>query len=205
MTQARFPYRDPEPERGGLNSNGDGITPWLEQRLFDRHVVMLVGQLTSTVASNVAAALLTLDALSTETIQLHVASPEGDLAAAFAIVDAIDAMRAPVHAVVPSMAGGAALLVLAAADRRIAYRHARIRLTEPHATAASGTADQVAAAAGEYLRELEELIVRMAEVTGQPRSRIETDLAAGRFLSAAEAQDYGLVNEIIGKPRGDAA
>jgi ATP-dependent Clp protease protease subunit len=63
----------------------------------------------------------------------------------------------------------------------------------------AGTADEVAAAAGRYLRELEELAVRLAEVTGQPRSRVEDDLSAGRVLSAAEAQEYGLVDEIVGK------
>ena len=51
----------------------------------------------------------------------------------------------------------------------------------------------------DYSRELEELAVRLAEVTGQPRSRVEDDLSAGRVLSAAEAQEYGLVDEIVGK------
>jgi ATP-dependent Clp protease, protease subunit len=199
---ARFPYGDPTPESHGTTS-GHAVSPWLEERLFDRRIVMLSGQLTSTNANNVAAALLTLDALSTEPVALHVTSPEGELAAAFAVVDAIDAMRAPVHAVVPGMTGGAAVLVLTAAAKRLAYRHARIRLTEPRATTLSGNADQITAAAGEHLRELDELIVRLAEVTGQARSRIENDLASGRFLSAAEAKEYGLVNEIVGKAGDD--
>ena len=100
------------------------------------------------------------------------------------MVDAVDAMRAPLHAVVTGEAGGAAVAVLAAAGRRMAYRHARIRLAEPRSATVSGTADEVAAAAGRYLRELEELAVRLAEVTGQPRSRVEDDLSAGRMLTA---------------------
>jgi ATP-dependent Clp protease, protease subunit len=199
---ARFPYGDPIPDRTGSNG-GDNVSPWLEERLFDRRIVLLAGTLTDMTANHVAAALLTLDAVSTEPVALHVSSPDGELSAAFAIVDAIDAMRAPVHAVVPSMTGGAAVLVLTAADRRLAYRHARIRLSEPRATSLSGTADQVTSAAGVHLRELDELIVRLAEVTGQARSQIENDLAAGRFLSAAEAKEYGLVNEIVGKPRDE--
>ena len=66
---------------------------------------------------------------------------------------------------------------------------------------AAGTAEKVAAAAGEYLRELEELIVRLADVTKTPRSRIEDDLAAGRILSASEAKEYGLIDEIVGPAR----
>jgi ATP-dependent Clp protease protease subunit len=175
------------------------MPPWLEERLFERRIVMLRGPLTTPVASNAAAALLTLDTLGPDPVQLHLSALDGELAAAFAVVDAIDTMRAPVHVVVPSQAGGAALAVLAAARRRLAHRHARIRLAEPYGTAAAGTADQVAAAAGEYLRELDELVVRLAEATRQPRSRIEDDLSAGKVLGAEQAREYGLIDEIVGR------
>jgi ATP-dependent Clp protease, protease subunit len=175
-----------------------GMPPWLEERLFDRRIVMLHGALTGLAASRAAAALLTLDAMAADPVQLHIAAPDGDLAAAFAVVDAIDAMQAPVQAVVTAQVGGAAVAVLAAAQRRVAYRHARIRLAEPRAATLAGTADQVAAAAGRYLREVEELAVRLAEVTGQPRSRVEDDLSTGRVLTAEQARDYGLIDEIVG-------
>jgi len=176
------------------------MPPWLEERLFDRRLVMLRGPLTSAVASQTAAALLTLDALGSDPVELHLTATDGELSAAFAVVDAVDAMRAPVRAVVPAQVGGAAVAVLVAAGHRVAHRHARIRLAEPLASAAAGTADQVAAAAGEYLREMDELVVRLAEVTGQPRSRIEDDLSTGRVLTATQALEYGLVDEILGGP-----
>jgi ATP-dependent Clp protease protease subunit len=175
----------------------------LEERLFDRRIVMLRGPLSTGAASQVAAALLTLDAMGTEPVQLHVSAPDGELTAAFTVVDALDAMRAPVHAIVTAEAGGAAVAVLAAAQRRLAYRHARIRLSEPRSETVAGTADEVAAAAGQYLRELEEMAVRLAEVTGQPRSRVEDDLSAGRILTAEQAREYGLIDEIVGERRRD--
>ena len=175
------------------------MAPWLAERLFDRRIVLLRGPLSGAAASHAAAALLTLDAIGDEPVQLHMATPDGDLPAAYAVVDAVDAMHAPVHAVVTAEVGGAALAVLAAAGRRLAYPHARIRLSEPKAAGMAGTASQVAAAAGQYLRELEELAVRLAEVTGRPRSRVEDDLSAGRVLTAAEACEYGLIDEVVGK------
>jgi ATP-dependent Clp protease protease subunit len=205
MSAHRYPYRapDPWPPGGPAGPERDHpLSPWLEERLFDRRIVMLRGPLSTAGASQVAAALLTLDAMGVEPVQLHIFAPDGELTAAFTVIDAIDAMRAPLHAVVTAEAGGAAVAVLAAAERRLAYRHARIRLSEPRSETVAGTADEVAAAAGQYLRELEEMAVRLAEVTGQPRSRVEDDLSAGRILTAEQARDYGLIDEIVGERRG---
>ena len=180
-------------------AGGPGLPGWLEEKLFDQRIVMVRGPLTGEGATGVAAALLTLDASGTAPVQLHVSSESGELAAALAVIDVIDSMAAPVHAVVTAQAGGAMVAVLAAAERRSAYRHARFKLTEPRAGGVTGTADEVARAAGQHLRELEEIILRLVEVTGQSRSRIEDDLSAGRSLTAAEAVEYGLIDEIIGK------
>jgi ATP-dependent Clp protease protease subunit len=200
--RGRLPYHQPpDPDRDATPGPLDGVSPWLQERLFDRRIVMLSGYLNATAASHVTAALVTLEVAGPEPIQLHVSAADGELSSAFAIVDAIEAIAAPVHAIVPAQAGGAVLAVLAAAARRLAYPHARIRLAEPRTAVAAGTADKVAAAAGEYLRELEELIVRLAAVTGRPRSQVEDDLSAGRVLSAAEAKEYGLIDDIVGSAR----
>jgi ATP-dependent Clp protease protease subunit len=191
------PDRQPEPWPGSPTP-GPSMPGWLEERLFDQRIVMIRGQLTQQDATGVAAALLTLDAAGPAPVQLHVTSSGGELIAAHAIIDVIDAMTAPVHAVVTSEAGGAVLAVLAAAGQRSAYKHARFKLAEPRAAGVTGTADEVAAAAGQHLRELEEMVLRLVEVTGQTRSRIEDDLSAGRVMSAAEALEYGLIGEIVG-------
>jgi ATP-dependent Clp protease protease subunit len=170
---------------------------WLEERLFDQRIVMIRGQLTNEAATAVSAALLTLDAAGPAPVQLHVASDGGELSAALTVIDVIDTMTAPVHALVTSQASGAVVAVLAAAGKRSAYRHARFKLTEPRAAGVTGTADEVTRAAGQHLRELEEIVLRLVEVTGQSRSRIEDDLSAGRTLSAEEAVAYGLIDEIM--------
>ncbi len=201
------PHRspDPWPPTSPIGADGPGMPEWLEERLFEQRIVMIRGQLTQSVATGVAAALLTLDAAGADPVQLHVASSGGELGAALAVIDVIDSMTAEVHAVVTSEAGGAVLAVLAAAHERAAFRHARFKLAEPRARGVTGTANEVAAAAGQHLRELEEVVLRLAEVTHQTRSRIEDDLSTGRTLSATEAQEYGLIETVVGnEKRGPA-
>src|SRR5262249_11118696 len=86
-----FPYR-PEPwhvpsGQPPGSGHGERLSAWLDERLFDRRIVVLRGPLDGPAASQVAAALLTLDTMGTETVQLHMSARDGELAAAFAIVD----------------------------------------------------------------------------------------------------------------------
>jgi ATP-dependent Clp protease protease subunit len=192
----------PEPDRTPDHATGQApvpeLPPWLAERLFERRIVFLRGQLTADSAGVAAATLLSLDALGTDPVQLHLAAPDGELPAALTLIDTIDGMRAPVHAVATAEVGGAAIGVYAVAGQRLAYRHARFRLAEPRVAAISGNAEQVAAAAGHHLRALEDLLVRVAAATGQPRSRVEDDFSRVILLDAEQASDYGLVDEITG-------
>ncbi|MQA27455.1 MAG: ATP-dependent Clp protease proteolytic subunit [Micromonosporaceae bacterium] len=190
----RGPWTPPDPPGGGHH----GLDPWLRERLFQQRLVMAHGLLTPALASDVAAQLLTLDAAGSEPVRLHLTCPDGDLGAAFALVDALDLMRASVRAVATGEVGGAALAVLAAAKERAAYPHARFRLAEPRVDDVSGTANEIVGEASRHLRMLEDLILCLADVTGRPRSRIETDLSDGRLLSAEQALEYGLLHEIVG-------
>ena len=214
----RRPWEAPggpgQPEPAGPAS-GAGLPPWLAERLYERRIVFLTGAVTAATASTAAATLLSLDLSgggagpagfaghspepaddTAPPVQLHVASSDGDLDAVLSLIDAVDSMRAPVHAVATGEVGGAVVGVYAAARRRVAYPHARFRLAEPNLAGMAGTADDVASAAGRHLRALEDLVVRVAQATGQPRSRVEDDFSAGRVLGAAEAQEYGLVHDI---------
>lgn len=188
MPRRPEPVPPPEPD--------PGLPPWLAERLYERRIVLLRGAVTSGSASEAVATLLSLDALGPEPVQLHLAASDGDLDAVFALIDAIDNLAAPVHAFATGEVGGAAIGAYAVAGRRLAYPHSRFRLAEPKVTGIAGTADQVAAAAGRHLRALEELVVRVAEATGQPRSRVEDDFSRQLVLDAQQARDYGLVDDI---------
>ena len=196
----------PWPEGVPAVDPGPALAPWLEERLFDRRIVVLQGVVTAAAATRTAAALMTLDALARDPVELHLRSPDGDLDAVFAVIDALDVMHAPVHALAAAEIGGAAVGLFAVAPHRKAFPHTRFRLKEPRAAGVSGTAEDVANAAGQHLRALDDLIVRIAEATGQPRSRVEDDMSRGRELTAEEAREYGLVHEIVApSKRGDPA
>lgn len=189
---------EPDPHRPAPGWSLPGAS-WLDERMVEQRTVLVRGYIDAALANHVAGLLLVLGRSGPEPVHMHLSAPDGELSAAFAIVDAIEAANVAVHLVVTSEVGGAALAVLAAAHRRTALAHARIRLSEPRVDPLSGTADEVTATAGRYLRDLEDLAVRLAEVTGQPRSRIEDDLSTGRVLSATEALEYGLIDAIAGR------
>jgi ATP-dependent Clp protease protease subunit len=171
--------------------------PWLDEQLFGRRMVFLRGPIEPEMASRAAATLLALDAAGPDPISVHMSADQGILSAVWTLVDAIDALEAPVHATAVGEVSGAALGVFCAAAERNAFAHARFRLAEPKVSSPGGTADQVVAEAGRYLRDLEDLVLRISGVTGQPRSRVEDDLQSGRVLSAEEAITYGLISAIV--------
>ncbi|WP_432827047.1 ATP-dependent Clp protease proteolytic subunit [Dactylosporangium sp. CA-092794] len=171
--------------------------PWLDEQLFGRRMVFLRGPIEPEMASRAAATLLALDASGPDPVSVHMSAEQGTLAAVWTLVDAIDAMQAPVHATAVGEVSAAALGVFCAASQRSAFAHARFRLSEPKVSSPGGTADQVVAEAGRYLRDLEDLILRIAAATGQPRSRVEDDLQSGRTLTAEEAIEYGLITSIV--------
>ncbi|GAA2382139.1 ATP-dependent Clp protease proteolytic subunit [Dactylosporangium salmoneum] len=171
--------------------------PWLDEQLFGRRMVFLRGPIEPEMASRAAATLLALDAGGAEPISVHMSAEQGTLAAVWTLVDAIDAVRAPVHATAVGEVSAAALGVFCAAAQRTAFAHARFRLAEPKVSSPGGTADQVVAEAGRYLRDLEDLILRIAAATGQTRARVEDDLQSGRVLTAEDAIEYGLISSIV--------
>src|SRR5258705_7228508 len=124
------------------------LSAWLQEKLFERRIVLLTGRLDADLAAEAAAALMTLDAIGHEPIELHLDSPDGTLEAAFVLIDAIDLLHATLRAHCRGQVGGPAIGVAAAADHRSASPHTRFRLFQPTAQF-SGTPDQVAPHSGQ--------------------------------------------------------
>src|SRR6266850_1683501 len=164
------------------------LSAWLQEKLFERRVVLIMGWLAD-------AALMALDAAGDTPIELHLDSQDGALTSAFVVIDAIDLLHAAVRVHGRGQVGGPALGVIAAAAHRSATAHTRFRLLQPTARF-MGTPDQIAA----YSRQQQELLwrlhARLARATGRPAEEIAEDMRRGRSLDAREALEYGLIDEI---------
>ena len=167
----------------------------MRQRLFERRVVALTGRLDELEANWVGAALMTLDATGDESVELRIDSGEGTIGAALTVMDIIGLMGVPVWAVCVGQSTGPAIGVLAAGHHRSVLPHAQLGLFAPNVEA-SGTARQLEQAVADHLERWDAFTLRLAQLTRQPVDRLRQDAARGRFLTAPEAVDYGLADEI---------
>jgi ATP-dependent Clp protease, protease subunit len=171
------------------------LSAWLQEKLFERRIVLITGPLDDDAAAEAAAALMTLDAAGAAPIELHLDSQDGTLESAFLLIDTIDQLRAAVRVHGRGQVGGPALGLMAAGAHRSATAHTRFRLRQPTARF-TGTPDQIAA----YSRQQQELLwrfhARLAQATGRPAEEIAEDMRRGRSLDATEAREYGLIDEI---------
>ena len=173
----------------------------LEAQLLDRRVILLSGYLGGAVANRGAAAVMLLDARSAEPIELRVNCYDGELEAASTLAETIDLARSPVRAVGSGTVGGPAVLAYAAAERRLAHSHSTFQLREPRMRA-EGRATEIAVQLERQQQLFLRAVARLAEATGQSAEAVESDLRAGRMLSAQEAVSYGLVHELLSRTTG---
>jgi ATP-dependent Clp protease, protease subunit len=168
----------------------------IADRLLSRRIVLVTGQLDAALAEQTAARLMLLDADGDGPIQLHVSCPDGDLEPAVMLAETLDLLRVPVHAVANGVVGGPVIAVFAAAGRRRAHPHALFPMAEPK-TSLHGAADQLAAAVAMHREQLDYLNQLIARATGRDPDAVADDMRARRLLTASDAVDYGLVQELV--------
>jgi ATP-dependent Clp protease protease subunit len=164
-------------------------------RCFDRTLVV-TGSLDDALAGDLAAHLMTLDAVSGEPIRLQLNLIGTTVEAALAVMDVIDLVSAPVEATCIGRVEGAAVGVLAVADHRLIGAHARVRMIEPSAEIA-GRASDLALMSATFEGQLEQFHARLATAVGRPLEHVEADARVGRYFDAEQARAYGLVDAVV--------
>ena len=168
-------------------------------RLLKERIVFLTGAVFDEVSSLVCAQLLFLESENpSKDISFYINSPGGVVSAGLAIYDTMQYIRSPVSTVCIGMAAsmGSLLLTAGAKGKRFALPNARIMVHQPSG-GAQGQATDIEIQAREILslrKRLNEIYVRH---TGQPIEAIERKLERDSYMSAEEAQEFGLVDQVV--------
>jgi len=170
--------------------------------LLDNRIVILQGEIYTGNANEVVMKLLYLQSENRhKDIHFYVNSPGGEVVATLAIYDTMQILSCPVatYCVGQAASGAAVLLAGGSKGKRFALPHARVMLHQPYG-GVSGQVSDIEIQAREILRNREMLNEILAKHTNQSIERITKDTDRDFFLSAAEAKEYGLVDDILNKP-----
>ena len=171
----------------------------LYSKLLKENIIFLGTPINDTIANLVCAQLLHLESENPDRdINLYINSPGGDINALFAIYDTMSYIKPDITTICFGQAASAAAVLLAAGapGKRLALPHARILIHQPYAGAQGQVSDlQIASAEIQRMkRSLEEIL---AGHTGQNVDKISTDTDRDFVMTAQEAKDYGIIDEVI--------
>ncbi|MFM2064205.1 MAG: hypothetical protein RLZZ507_3876 [Cyanobacteriota bacterium] len=170
-------------------------------RLLRERIIFLGTPIDDVVANSIVAQLLFLDAEDSEKdIQLYINSPGGSVYAGMAIYDTIQQIRPDVVTICFGLAAsmGAFLLTSGTAGKRMSLPDSRIMIHQPLG-GAQGQAIDIEIQAREILYIKGNLNQLMAKHTGQPLEKLEADTERDFFMSAEEAKNYGLIDQVISR------
>ena len=170
-------------------------------RLLRERIIFLVGPVNDQTANVVVAQLLFLESENPDKdIHFYINSPGGSVSAGMSIFDTMQFIKADVSTLCVGMAAsmGAFLLAAGAKGKRFSLPNSRVMIHQPSG-GAQGQATDIEIQAREILKLRESLNVILAERTGQTLDKIRADSERDFFMSASEAKDYGLVDQVLVK------
>jgi ATP-dependent Clp protease protease subunit len=196
-----FPEIEPieEPDEDEPESDEKGKGPRsLEDRLLNNRTILIYGQIDMNVAMDITKRLLILDSESEDEIRIFINSPGGHVESGDTIFDMIRFVKSPVKVIGTGWVASAGALIYAAADleNRYSLPNTRFLLHQP-AGGATGQAADIAIEAQEIIKMRRRLNEIFARQTGQSIEKIEEDTDRNFWMSATQAQEYGLVGNII--------
>ena len=170
-------------------------------RLLRERVIFLVGPVNDQTANLVVAQLLFLESENPEKdISLYINSPGGSVSAGMSIYDTMQFIKPQVSTLCMGMAAsmGAFLLAAGAKGKRISLPNSKIMIHQPLG-GTQGQATDIEIHAREILKTREQLNRILADRSGQPLEKIQADTERDYYMSAAEAQTYGLIDQVLSK------
>ncbi len=176
----------------------------LFSRLLNDRIVFLGAPIDDAVANVVVAQLLFLESEDPDRdVMMYVNSPGGEVSAGLAIYDTMQTIRCDVATFCLGQAASMASLLLAAGapGKRSALPHARVMIHQPMA-GMQGQVTDIEIHARHVLKTRDTINAIYARHTGQPADRIKQDTERDNFMSAAEAQAYGLVDQVLQRRPG---
>ena len=168
-------------------------------RLLKDRIIMLSGEVNDQMANSVIAQLLFLDAQDSEKdIYLYINSPGGVITSGLAMLDTMNFIKSDVQTIAIGMAASMASVLLAGGTKgkRFALPNSTILIHQPSG-GAQGQQTEIEIAAEEILKTRKKMNQILADATGQTVEQIKKDTERDHYMSAQEAKDYGLIDEIL--------
>jgi ATP-dependent Clp protease protease subunit len=189
-----------------IDKNGNSSVAYdIYSRLLKDRVVFVGGQegsVTTDSANALIAQLLFLDAEdNTKDINLYINCPGGMVTAGLAVYDTMQYIKSPITTICMglAMSFGAVLLAAGTKGKRYALQHSRIMIHQPliYGGGLSGTVSDIDIETKELLLTKEKLSAIIADHTGQKKEKVLADTERNCYMSAQEAKNYGIIDEII--------
>jgi len=171
----------------------------LYSRLLKENIIFIGSPIDDTIANLICAQLLHLESENPDKdINLYINSPGGDINSLFAIYDTMSYVKPDITTICFGQAASAAAVLLAAGapGKRLALPHSRILIHQPYA-GAQGQASDIELIAAEIARMKTSLEEVLARHTGQPIEKIAADTDRDFVMTAEEAKEYGIIDEVI--------
>ena len=173
----------------------------LYSRLLKENIIFLGTPIDDGIANLICAQLLHLESENSDKdISIYINSPGGDITALFAIYDTLSFIKNDVNTICYGQAASAAAVLLAAGSpgKRLALPHSRILLHQPWGRG-GGQATDIEIQAREIMRMKDLLNQILSEHTGQPIDKIEKDTDRDFVMTAQEALEYGIIDDVISR------
>ena len=169
-------------------------------RLLKDRIIIINGEIDSTLSNSVVAQLLYLDSINNEDISLYINSPGGNVSDGFAIYDTMNLIKSDVSTIGMGMCASMAAFLLSSGTKgkRYILPNCEVMIHQPLG-GASGQATEIKIAAEHILKTKEKLNKILSLNTSKKLSDIEHDTDRDNYMTASESLEYGIVDEIIEK------